>query len=327
MRSLVDLLSSADGRAFLESRGVFDHREAFVDALRPPARADLAGLLGLATGSLPVYVGQQVQPDYQSSVVAKFRAARDVGEAPGVEPVVLWLDTDRAGSHKGQTTLSWLGREDQVRTTRLAARRWKDLEVRFVPVAEQDLGAAMADLAKWVGELPRDLRPAAGARRAELAESLLAARPSTLAEANRAIASFLLDRHLGFSPVSALASDLTALVAEPVAELIGQIDDVISVFNGAIEALAAQDVDPVVKPLGEEYLPLQYACPDDGVRRRLMHERRGADHFAVAACTCGRDFRFHLGSGVPSLGELAGDDRWSPDVTLPVYLNAWASGV
>jgi hypothetical protein len=329
MRGLIDLLRSADGRRLLESKGVFDDPASFADAVDRPVRPGLIRHLGLPDGATPVYVGQQVQPDYPGSVTAKFRAARDLVELANAEPLIVWLDTDRAGSHKGQTAITWPGSGGVTRTTRLVPRRWKELEVRFVPVTEDDLRAAFSEMARWIGDLPRADRPGAEERRAAMAEEVLAAQPWTLADANRAFASFLLRGALSFAPRSVFASDLLApaLVADAVAEVIARIDDVIAVFNRAVDGLLSQDVDPLVKPVPEDYLPLHHSCPEDGARRRLVHERRGADHFAVNACPCGREYRFHLGAGSGPLGELAETDRWSPDVTLPVYMNGLVGGV
>jgi hypothetical protein len=47
----------------------------------------------------------------------------------------------------------------------------------------------------------------------------------------------------------------------------------------------------------------------------------------VLDCSCGARRRFHLGGRELSLGELEATGRWSPDVTLPVYLNDLAGGV
>jgi hypothetical protein len=329
MRGLVDLLGSPAERRFLESQGMFVDPAAFAAAVEPPERFALLRHLRLPEGSTLLYVGQQVQPDYPGSVTAKFRAARDLGQLSAMEPVVVWLDTDRMGAHKGQAAISWPGPGGVTRTARLAARRWKELEVRLVPVTDEDLRSAFGEVARWVAELPRAQRPQAEERRAALANEVLAARPRTLGEASRSFAAILLRRSLSFAPSSVFASDLLGpgLVAEAVGEVIARIDDVIAVFNQAIEDLIARDIDPVVKPLPETYLPLHHSCPEDGVRRRLVHERRGGDDFAVNACPCGREYRFRLEPASASLGELADTDRWSPDVTLPVYVNRLTSGV
>ncbi|HJP64678.1 MAG TPA: hypothetical protein VKA30_00070, partial [Actinomycetota bacterium] len=214
----------------------------------------------------------------------------------------------------------------QARTTRLAARRWKEREVRSVPVSADDLDAAMRDLAKWARELPRAERERAEVRRRALADEVT---PGTLAATSRAFASILLDAVLGFAPSSVFGSELVAagVLDVPMNAVLGSLHDVVAVIGDAIDALHAADVDPVLKPLPDDYLPLHVACSRDGARRRLRHLRAGADHVGVSACPCGQEDRFHLGAGTLSLGALAGTDRWSPDVTLPVYLNGVSSGV
>jgi hypothetical protein len=102
---------------------------------------------------------------------------------------------------------------------------------------------------------------------------------------------------------------------------------VVTVFNAAIDTLVAADVDPQVRPLGPDFLPLRYSCDRDDRRCTLTHERSGVDHFAVTTCACGARYRFHLGTGSLSIGDLGATGRWSVDVTLPMYLNDLASGL
>jgi hypothetical protein len=104
-----------------------------------------------------------------------------------------------------------------------------------------------------------------------------------------------------------------------------RLDDVIAVFNEAVEELIALDIDPQVKPLEDDHLPLHYSCPKDGTRLRLTHDRSDGSA-AVATCRCGVAYRFDLGRSTPGLGELAGTGRWSPDVSLPVHHNDQAGG-
>jgi hypothetical protein len=186
----------------------------------------------------------------------------------------------------------------------------------------------MAALAVWVRELPPDLRDRAEARRADLAEALLGTPVGTLAGAGRSVASFLLARSVEFDAPGVFVSELArwGLLTDRVSVAVARVDDLVIVFNAALESLVARDVDPMVRPLGEDYLPLHYSCPVDGTRQRLRREHRGADRFAVTSCVCGRDYRFPLG-GSPPLGDLLATDRWSVDVTIPLYLNGLASGV
>lgn len=326
MQGLVELLGSVEGRGFLEARGVFTDTQAFVNRLRPPADESMSGLLGLERGSLPVYLAQQAQADYGPSIVCKFQAGRDLAGVHAVAPVGIWQDMDRTGAHKEQTTLTWPGAGGEG-SIRLAPQRFKHLETRFVPVEPSRLEAAAAALEAWASSLEEG--DEALVRAARLADLLRGTEHRTLSRVNHAIASHLLREHLGFEPPDIFVSELASggLITGAVDAVVSTIDDVVSVYNLAIEALAAAGVDPVVRPLGPGYLPLHYSCPKDGTRCRLVHERAGPDHFAVTECRCGTAYRFHLGGASLSIEELAATGRWSPDVTLPIYLNDLASGL
>ena len=94
VRSLSDLLASAQGRHFLETRGVLTDPDAFRRRLEPPRDPALALLLGLPADLPLLYFAHQTLADFPASVVARFRTARDFA-ARGVPAALLWLDTDR----------------------------------------------------------------------------------------------------------------------------------------------------------------------------------------------------------------------------------------
>jgi hypothetical protein len=325
MRTLPKLLASADGRAFLESRGVFATEEAFVGRLQPPGRNDLRELAGLDPKAFAVYSAHQVKSDYALSVISKIRAAWGLDSRhSSVGSVLLWLDMDRAGSDKRTTGMNLRGRGGTLQV-RFASRRHDDKEVRFAPIERQRLDETLRRLGAWA----RQHGARAAERYAGLVEAVLSENPATLAEVNMALTSFLLREHLGVEASAILISDLAGqgLLTEAIDDTVDRIDDVVTVFNAAIDSLAAADVDPQVRPLGPDYLPLHYSCDRDGRRCALIHERQGTDHYAVTTCLCEAVYRFHLGSGSLSIGELAETGRWSTDVTLPMYLNDLASGV
>lgn len=326
MRSLAELLASAEGRSFLEARGVVLDRATFVDRLSPPARAGLAELLGLASGVVPVYVAHQTHVDFRRSVVSKLRAARDL-DGGRLTAVMLWLDMDRIGSDKASTTITWPA-ADGNGAVRLVPHRLRNLESRFVPVEREQLEGVVAQLGAWIDGDARRTDGAHG-RLGRLAAALLAEEPTTLARCTRSLASLLLHEQLAFDPPSAFVSTLAdhGLLTDTLDDALNGIDDVVRVFNGAVDDLTGADVDPQVHPLADDYLPLNYACDRCGARRRLRHERGGDDHFAALDCSCGAVRRFHLGASELSLDELEGTGRWSTDVTLPVYLNDLAGGV
>jgi len=324
-----ELLAGAEGRRFLESRGVLIGAEGFVDLLRPPADPGLAGLLGLAPDARLVYVAHQTHADLRASVVSKFRAARDL-RGDQLAAVALWLDMDRAGSDRASTTITWPLPEG-IASVRLVPQRLRDLEPRFLPVERSRLEEVVATIGRWIDLSIDDpaLRARAGKRLRALSEAIVGNEETTLARTNLALASFLLRERFAFEPPRALVSTLASegLLTDPVDDCLNAIDDVVAAFNRAVEDLIAADVDPVVHHLDDAYLPLHLSCDRCGARRRLRREKAGTDTFAAMTCTCGEDRRFHLGGRTLSLGELEATERWSVDVTLPVYLNDLASGV
>lgn len=325
MRSLADLLASADGRQLLESRGAVLDEASFVGELRPPFRPGLGALVGLDSAKLPVYTAHQLLADYQPSVLSKITAAATLGRRyPQVAAVLVWLDLDRAGADKGAAAIQLFGRGGNLQI-RLAPRRHDDKEIRFVPVDRGELEAGLRRMRAWA----RQHGAAVAARFSSLEEAALEANPVTLAELNVAVTSFLLQQQLQVQAPSVLVSELMArgLLTDAVEEVVNRIDDVITVFNAAVDGLVAADVDPQVRPLRPGYLPLHYSCDRDDRRCSLVHDRQGDDHFAATTCVCGTTYRFHLGTTTLSIGELAATNRWSTDVTLPLYLGALTSGL
>jgi hypothetical protein len=327
MRSLAELLSTPEGRSYLEERGIALDRASFAERLRPPRDDRLRELVRLPAETRLVYVAHQTHVDFSRSVVAKLRAARDL-DAPATAAVMLWLDTDRIGSDKAATTIALPG-DGADGALRLVPHRLRNLEPRFAPVERERLEEVVDRLHRWVDDAAGDARAAAHARVARLAAALDGAGAPALAECNRALATVLLREHLGFEPRAAFVSTLAGrgLLSATVADALSRIEDVVRVFNAAVDELRAAGVDAQVRPLAGDYLPLNWACERCGARRRLHLERNGPDRHAAFACSCGAGRRFWLGSGELSLGELEATGRWSTDVTLPVYLNDLSSGV
>lgn len=316
MRDLADLIRYPEGRALLEERGVVLDLATFQAGLVPPARADLARLVGLDGGSTLVCSAHQIQCDYPGSVVAKLRTLRSTAAKGGPTAALLWLDMDRTGSNLLSSRLTWP--TGPHRSVRLALKRYKEREPRFVPVERERLEEAAARIQAW-GD---------GAQRAgRIAEAVTDDGIRSLAQAAHALTGALVREHLGFDPPSILVSELAngGLLTEPLRRAVAHVDDVVRVFNEAREALVTRDVDPLVRPLADDYLPLRYSCPACGTRRAFTRERRGSDEFAVDVCRCGEVHRFHLGAD--GLDELLDSGRWSADVTLPCYFNGLMSGV
>ncbi|PON10176.1 hypothetical protein C2W62_51485, partial [Candidatus Entotheonella serta] len=104
------------------------------------------------------------------------------------------------------------------------------------------------------------------------------------------------------------------------------MDAVIEACNDAVNALRSQGIDPKVKSLAADYLPLHFSCLDCHRRLRLHRERQGQDQFATANCKCQRQYRFHLGRHELSIDAITQAGPWSPDVSLTLFLNDFVSG-
>lgn len=328
MRSLSELLSSKEGMAFLGERGVFVDAALFVEQLETPASRSLTDLLGLQPDCRLVYVGQQACTDYERPTTWKFEVARDLGNCDGVVCVVLWHDMYQADADRFGARLLLPGGK-RTRGIWLVPRSVSTQEPRFLPVERACLEDALAQMAAWLEHAPCADQSRARARLALLEKAVLSADITTLGQANGALGSCLLREELGFDAPSTFASEMVArgLLTNTLNEYLANIDEVVTVFNAAVENLIALDIDPQVRPIPAEYLPLHYSCSKDGTRMRLAHERSGTDHFAAATCSrCDTRYRFHLGNGSLSLGELEATERWSLDVSMPVFHNDIASG-
>jgi hypothetical protein len=150
----------------------------------------------------------------------------------------------------------------------------------------------------------------------------------SLSQFNLRLTHFLLAHVFNFVPHSAILSRLleTDLVWSEVDLFLNHLGDSRRVFNEAIQSLTWRNINPQVTPLADSYLPLFYSCEADSRRLRLYHHLQGQDHFAVSACKCGREYKFHLGRGQLSIAELVQTRRWSPDVCFPMFFNDLVSG-
>ena len=330
MRTLRDvpaLLADDAGRAYLAAHGMFTDLDSFVAALRPPADDSLNALMALPESTPLVHIGQQVCADYDRAVVSKFEVA-GLLELSGITPALLWHDCDRAGSERYGMRLR-LPNADGPRGVWLAHRSLGKQEPRFIEVDPEQLEQLLAYLGSWLrSRLASGHRAAARARLAALIEAVRPVGGQTLSAVNRAIAEHLLREALGLHLRSTSLSAMLdrGLLTPSVNAYLAQIDDVIRVFNEGVSTLVADGIDPLVRPLDADHLPLFYSCATCGTRVRLVHERLERGHYAVAQCPCGVERRFHIGHRTISLGELEATDRWSPDVSLPVHLNRLASG-
>jgi hypothetical protein len=325
MQTLMDVLNSADGVSFLESKGVFVDPQDFKDQLKAPAKPDLAHDMGAAKPKL-VCSGQQIYVDYRHSVLSKIVTLQTMEQDEDLFPFFLWVDTDRSGSDNLITKFAWPNSSKKGPISILPPGT-RDIESRFVTL---DTGQLLRAIDKLETHLRQSGQRREGAKQKyqQLRAIFADENPGTLSEFNLRLTDFLLASVFEYIPHSAVLSDLLDIPAllDEVNSFINGIDGVVQVFNAAIQALAQKGIDPQVNPLPENYLPLFFSCEVDDKRLRLYHHIDGNDHFAVSACKCGQEYRFHLGHGALSIAEIAQTDRWSPDVCFPIFFNDLVSG-
>ncbi len=325
MQTLMDVLNSAGGVSFLESKGVFVDPQDFKDQLKMPAKPNLADDIGAANAKL-VCSGQQIYVDYRHSVLSKIVTLQTMEQDEDLFPFFLWVDTDRSGSDNLITKFAWPNSSKKGPISILPPGT-RDIESRFVTL---DTGRLLRAIDKLETHLRQSGQKRKGAKQKyqQLRAIFADENPGTLSEFNLRLTDFLLTNVFEYIPHSAVLSDLLDIpvLLDEVDSFINGIDGVVQVFNEAVQALAQKGIDPQVNLLPGNYLPLFFSCGVDDKRLRLYHHIDGNDHFAVSACKCGQEYRFHLGHRALSIAEIAQTDRWSPDVCFPIFFNDLVSG-
>jgi hypothetical protein len=327
-RSLAALASSPAGCEWLAERGVYTEQEGFNTALRVPALAGAAELIGLQPDRQIVYVGQQVAADFARATVAKFVAAQALVDTGESDYAVIWHDMDRGDSDRFMMRIV-LQLGSATMSAWLADRKLGYRETRFIPADHARLDDVFQKARSTAVGVPKATRPKVLERIDILRAALEADRPATTADAARIIGARLLGEQVGvdlpWTYVSSLVS--ARLLNDVLLEVLAAHSEVVRTFNEAVEAVHAAGLDPQVHELDRSWLPLWWNCPDSGRRLRLTRETAGVDVYARAAeCACGRLHRFHLGGARPTLDELEAAGRWSPDVLLPVLVDRRFSG-
>ena len=330
MRDLNDLLASPDGLRFLESQDIFVEQEDFVERLRDPVQPALSESYG-AQHPRPVYALQQIYLDCTRSMLDRMTLLDQLDQTGDCFPFFLWIDTDLAGTDALMQRFYWplFGKKASVR---VSAGANAQLELRFVPVETSTVEQGLAKLNTYLSQSFTGRKKLTRARARDRYEQLksvfLQHEGGVLSELNHSVTYFLLNQHADMNPFSVLVSDLLHrdLITEEVNLYLNHIDDVIRVFNDAVEHLYSQEIDPKVKPLAEDYLPLNFTCLGCRRRLRLHREVQGPDTFATAGCKCENQYRFHLGAGHLSIDEIAQAGPWSPDVSLTLFMNDYVSG-
>jgi hypothetical protein len=325
MQTVVDLLSTAEGRDFLAAEGVFATLQIFKAQLKMPVKPGLAAELGVANNKL-VCSGQQLYTDYRHSVLSKILALQDLEQDQELQPFFLWVDTDRTGSDSLITKFAWpqFGKKGPIT---IMPPGTGEVELRFASPDPAQLASAMDRVETFLrqsGEQRKDAKQ----KYQHLRLIFTAEAYPNLGQFNLRLTNFLLAHVFNFVPRSAILSRLleTDLVLSEVNLFLNHLADGIRVFNEAIQFLTYRGINPQVTPLADSYLPLFYSCEADGRRLRLYHRLQSQDHFAVSVCKCGREYKFHLGHRRLSVAELAQTQRWSPDVCFPMFFNDLVSG-
>jgi hypothetical protein len=327
--ALSELAASERGTALLREEGVFLDRRLFLEAISPPTRDALARLSRHSDrddGRVRiVYMGQQLSVDYGASVFAKLAALSELHADHDVRGCELWVDVDRAGSDKRMTVISWPRQGGRIGVS-IAPPGSKNREPRFIPIEKRELRKALDRLRTLMGEAGVGARGLD--RYAHLRAVLLASAAETLADLSAEVTDLLLaENGIRLAPVR-----LSTLLEER--DLMEQVDAclnvlprVIQVFNRALFELKDRGIDPLLRPLAGDYLPLRISCAADATRLPLRRRDEADGSYAVATCRCGANYRFRLGRRQLSFDEIAQTRRWSPDVLLPTLVNDLASGV
>ena len=328
MRQLKDLTACGEGVAFLAERDMFVSEAEFAARLQQPVHRDLADYFSAPQG-MPVYGLQQIYTDCTPSMQQRMALLRDLEQQPACLPFFLWIDTDLAGSDPLMLRMLWQVFGKQV-SMRLCPAANDARELRFIPVDPAPVQSALAKLEVYVSQSISGRKKVTRARIRErldaLRDVLLPGSPGMHSDLNHRLSCFLLNHEAGLTPRSARVSQLLGLLTAPVNDFINALGDAIRVFNATAEALQTQGIEPHVKPLAPDYLPLHVSCRDCRRRLRLRLETHGADQFAASRCRCGAAYRFHLGSDRLSISAIADEADWSPDVSLTLFLNGLVSG-
>jgi hypothetical protein len=324
--SLTDLLNSSEGLRFLESKGMVVDRKEFEAQLRIPVASRLCELLDVQD-TKPVYSAQEVYIDYSRAVLSKLLVLHELEQEPAVFPFFLWVDTDRCGSDQFSVRIVW-PLHGQKRAIRISPKALDAMESRFVALDPSVLKKAIDRLSAYLIQMPVEDRRKAQAKYDELRALFLQPNARTLSEFNLRVTYFLLNNQLGIHPRPVILSNLIhrGALTDEVNVFMNHLDDIVKVFNESVQALVQKGIDPHIKPLNAQYLPLHFSCPADNRRLRLEHVITGKGHFATATCKCGINYSFYLGERTLSMDELAATKRWSPDVCLLIFLNDVVSG-
>jgi hypothetical protein len=275
----------------------------------------------------PVYSGQEIYIDYPRSVLSKLLVLHELEQEPDVFPFFLWIDTDRCGSDQFSKRIAW-PLHGQKHSIRIFPGAYDAMESRFVALDPSVLKKSIDTLGAYLSQTPAEDKREARSKYDELRTLFLQSNARTLSEFNHQVTYFLLKNQVGIHPRSVFLSHLihSGVITDEVNVFMNHLDEIVKVFNESVQSLVQKGIDPHIKPLNPQYLPLHFSCPVENRRLRLQHAINGKGHFAVATCRCGVNYSFYLGEKTLSIDELTVTRRWSPDVCLAIFLNDVVSG-
>ena len=202
MRTLADLLGTADGLSLLEAKGVLVNPEQFKQQLTAPANPSLVHHFGVADKK-PVCAGQQVYIDYHQSVLSKIEVLRGMEQDKDLFPFFLWVDTDRSGSDNLMTKFAWPSSSKKGAITILPPGT-KEVEARFAKIDASQLSSAIDKLETYLRQSNKKVEGAKN-KYAQLRSFFVDGRAETLSAFNLRLTDFLLDSGAWFCASPGLA--------------------------------------------------------------------------------------------------------------------------
>lgn len=327
-RQLKDLLCSSEGKDFLASQRILVNQDDFVAQLSRPINSSLATYLGYKSDHL-VYAAQQTYSDCTQSMLDRISILADLDQQAGLVPFFIWVDTDRAGSDPLIVKFYW-SLAGNKKSVRLVPRAAEDMEPRFISLERSQIQQTMDTLTNYlVQTVEKSKRVQAKEKLAPLKFLFLQNSSGTLSALNHQLAYFVLNHQADFNPFSVMCSEIISqnIIIDEIDLFLNHLDEAIQVFNETVCTLIQQGIDPQVRTISEDYLPLHYSCPVDHRRLKLYRQTKGTETFAVTTCRkCGQTYQFYLGGKHLTMAEIQRTGRWSPDVCLLLFLNDLVSG-
>jgi hypothetical protein len=325
MKRLEELQKTSQGRDFLYKEGVFTDSREFLAALKPPA----CSLLTASSDFMPVYAGQQVYADIHWSVITKFVNLIQLGRYFELDPFFVWDDTDTCGADKYANRIYWPG-NDTEQSFRFVYGRYDKIETRFTPFDRENASRAVYNLERFAtGSLNDEEEKKQIKKNIEIVRQVIENESvKTVRDFNVALTGLMFKAAFGDGRPHMFLSEMIRFreIQDSVNDMLNALPECIRVHNETRDLMIGLDIDPILAPLSESYLPFWYSCPEIGIRSKLRRVCQDGDQWAAASCKCGAEHRFYLGSNALSVSALSETGRFSLDVSMPIHLNDLFSG-